>query len=101
MYFGITTTLEAFTLLLIQFTFGIRFYHFPDYTFIDFLLFFLSGVINYLGHITRSLSLKYEEATYIAPFNYLQIVFFLMSDLAFFGYTFVPLDYIGASITTF
>ena len=101
LYFGITTTLESLTLLLIQLTFGIGFFHFPDYTLYDFTLFFLSGVINYLGHITRSIALKYEEATYIAPFSYLQVVCFLICDLAFFGYISVPLDYIGATITTF
>ena len=98
-YFAITTNLEALILLVIQLMFGVGFYHFSEYTYYDFTLFFLSGIFNYAGQATRSLAVKYEEASYIAPLNYLQVVAFLICDLTFFGYVFVYLDYIGAVIT--
>ena len=79
--------------------FGVTFYHFSEYTYYDFTLLLLSGIFNYAGHATRSLAVKYEEASYIAPLSYLQVVAFLICDLSFFGYVFVLLDYIGAAIT--
>ena len=99
LYFGITTTSEAFSLLLIQLTFGIRLFNFSYYTYYDVSLFFLSGVLTYGGQAARSLALKYEEASYIAPVSYLQTLLLLICDLAFFGYVFNILDYTGATIT--
>ena len=98
-YFAITTCLEAFIIFLIQLILGITIYHFSEFSYYDFTLFFLSGICYYSGQVTRSLALKYEKASYIAPFSYLQVVVLMLCDLTLFEYVFVLLDYIGAVIT--
>ena len=94
-YFSITTMTVAIMLLALY----PSVYNFKYYRFIDVLLFVISGLFNYLTNLTKSIALAYGNASFVAPFNYLQVLLLLICDLTLFGYTFSLIDYIGVSLT--
>lgn len=95
-YFGATTGFVALMLLI----FYPNIYHFSSYTKFDVAMFLMSGCFNYIAQTSKSLALKYENASFIAPFGYLQVVALLVWDLLLFGYTFTVTDYIGVVLTS-
>lgn len=50
-----------------------------------------------LGQLCMSLAFKYGEASVVAPFSYLMIIFTYLSDGILFHYNFTPIE-TGASI---
>lgn len=73
-YFGATTGFVALMLLI----FYPNIYHFSSYTKFDVAMFLMSGCFNYIAQTSKSLALKYENASFIAPFGYLQVVALLV-----------------------
>ena len=93
-YFGITTYIEAILVLIIL----PSLYNFGSYTFYGVSLMLASGVANYVGQTFRSLALKYEDASVVAPFNYFQVIYLLLSDVFVFNYTFSSIEIAGGAI---
>lgn len=93
-YFAVVTCLEGLLLLL----FFNSLFHYNEYTVFTTGLFMLSGALNYIAQIFKSLAYKYEKASVVTPFVYSQVVMLLLSDLAIFGYAFTASDVFGASL---
>ncbi|CAI2374477.1 unnamed protein product [Moneuplotes crassus] len=70
-------------------------YHFSKFTKIDLTIFLLSTLFAYGGQLFSSKALKYSEASLITPLQYLNILYFLISDIAIFHSTFTVTDAIG------
>ena len=96
-WFGVTTTIESFLLLLIY----RDAYNFSHYTWRDSIWFMISGVFNYGGQMFRSLAYKYEDASFLAPFQYFQVLYLVVWDFFLFQYTFSTTDIFGGIIITF
>ena len=94
-YFGIITFIAAMMLLLLK----PSIFNFESYTVFDIAMFLLSGIFNYIGQATKSLALKLGSASFVASFNYIQVVMLIVCDLLLFGYTFGWMDYLGVLIT--
>ena len=72
------------------------------YTVYDIGVLFLSGVMNILYNLFMGYSLRYEDASKLAPFSYLGPVILLVFDIELFGYSFTLLDIAGAlTVLTF
>lgn len=93
-YFGITTYVEALLVLICV----PSVYNFGSYTAYGVGLMLASGVANYAGQTFRSIALKHEDASVVAPFNYLQVVYLLASDMFVFGYSFSTTEVVGGVI---
>ena len=93
-YFGITTFCEAMLLLIVI----PSVYNFDHYTIYGVTLLLISGVANYMGQTLRSLALKYEDASVVSPFNYLQVVYLFISDVLVFKYSFQANEILGGLI---
>ena len=60
--------------------------HIDQYDFIDILLLFGVGVVNFIGQLWMSLANKYSMASKMAPFNNLEIVVTILADIFIFHY---------------
>ena len=95
-FYNSVTTLAVAIILL---AFYPSVYNFRYYRLVDIILFMISGIFNYLAQLTKNIASKYGSASFVAPFNYLQVVLLLICDLALFGYTFTLIDYAGVILT--
>lgn len=64
------------------------------------MLFFISGILNSADQNFKGLAFSYEDASVIAPLQYLQVLFLFVTDLVVFHYSFTFADIIGALIIT-
>ncbi|CAI2374038.1 unnamed protein product [Moneuplotes crassus] len=73
---------------------------FPNYGFLDLLFCMMVGIgcIACQGFI--GWALEYQDSSRLAPMNYFENVFTLLSDVFIFGYVFVMTDYTGIAIIT-
>ena len=92
-----SVTMLAVAIILLAFYPSV--YNFRYYRLVDIVLFMISGIFNYLALLTKTIASKYGSASFVAPFNYLQVVLLLICDLALFGYTFALIDYAGVILT--
>ena len=95
-YFGVTTYCEALILLM----FIPSVYNFQHYTLYGVALMTLSGVANYIAQTLRSAALKFEDASVISPFSYLQVIYLFILDLLVFNYSFKSTEILGGIIIT-
>lgn len=70
-WFSMGTMIAALVFLVIH----PSVYNFTYYTWRDCTWFMLSGVFNYGGQIMKSLAFKYEDASFVSPFQYLQVLY--------------------------
>ena len=71
---------------------------FPNYEFLDVVFLYGSGLGWALCIGPLSLAFRYQSASRLAPINYIENVFTLLSDVFIFKYTFVSTDYIGIAL---
>lgn len=95
-WFGVTTSIMSILVLI----FIPSAYNFSHYTFYDISFFLVSGIFNYLGQTCKSLSLKYEDASFISPFLYFQVLYLFIWDLLIFNYSFTLMDIMGSLLIT-
>jgi len=93
-WFGVTTVSESLLVLLLV----PSVYNFAHYTAYGVSLFMVSGVFNYMGQMLKSLALKYEEASVVTPFSYLQVLYLFVCDVVIFKYSFNSTDILGTII---
>lgn len=70
-------------------------YHFDHMGYTDVGLFFFSGLFTYAGQIFKSLAFRYSEASQVAPLQYFDLIFLLLSDIFIFNAKFTSTDGIG------
>ncbi|CAI2373766.1 unnamed protein product [Moneuplotes crassus] len=73
-------------------------YHFSKFTIPDLTIFLLSALFTYGGQILSSKSLKYAEASLITPLQYLNILYFLITDIVVFHSKFTVTDATGGAL---
>ena len=90
-----TTTL---TLSLVLVAVYPSLFNFKYYTWESMMWFMISGVFNFAAQNFKSLAYKYDDASFIAPFQYFPILFLFLWDLVVFEISFTSTDIIGGLI---
>ncbi|CAI2374579.1 unnamed protein product [Moneuplotes crassus] len=73
---------------------------FPYYSLYDLAFLSMVGIGLIANQSFAGCALEYQSSSRLAPLNYLENVFTLLSDVFIFGYMFFYTDYIGISIIT-
>ncbi|CAI2373663.1 unnamed protein product [Moneuplotes crassus] len=73
---------------------------FPYYGFTDIIFCTAFGVGLMANQGFLGCALEYQSSSRLAPLNYFENVFTLLSDVLMFGYVFIYTDYIGIAIIT-
>ena len=76
-------------------------YNFEEYSWYDFSLFLLSGIMNVSKNTMASYALKLEEVSVLAPFFYVCPVVVFFFDILLFEYAFGITDIVGIIIVIF
>ncbi|CAI2376172.1 unnamed protein product [Moneuplotes crassus] len=93
-YFSMALVIEsAFMILIFP-----EFNNFGDYSNTDWLIAIMIGFSNAGTQILLSIATKYEDASVLAPLNYVEVIFVLLADVIFFYVSFTLLDIIGMTL---